>query len=122
MKLKTSFNVELAQEGEGLVVFKFKAPKLNDLYKDQAALKKINSTDTGVVSEGQFELINAIISRCVSVTGLIDDEGNELGAEAIGEFPISILGALIAAYHKGSTEAIGGEKKATPALTESESV
>lgn len=111
MKCKTSFTVELAQEGESPVIFKFKAPRLNDLYKDQDSLAKLSSEDPAVKSAGEAELLRAIISRCLSVQGLTDEEGAELGADGIGELPISVLGALIAAYHQGSVEAVGVAKK-----------
>jgi hypothetical protein len=111
MKCKTSFVVELAQEGEGVVVFKFKTPRLNDLYKDQESMAKLGSDDPAVKSAGEGELLKAIISRCQSVTGLTDEDGNELGAGDIGDLPISALGALIAAYHQGSVEAVGITKK-----------
>ncbi len=121
MKVKTSFTVELAKEGESPVVFKFKTPRLNDLYKDQASMAKLSSEDPAVKSAGEGELLQAIISRCQSVTGLVDEDGAQLGAEGIGELPISVLGALITAYHQGSVEAMGIEKKPIAASPESAS-
>lgn len=121
MKVKTSFTVELAKEGELPVVFKFKTPRLNDLYKDQASMAKLSSEDPAVKSAGEGELLQAIISRCQSVTGLVDEDGAQLGAEGIGELPISVLGALITAYHQGSVEAMGIEKKPIAASPESAS-
>lgn len=115
MRVATTFKVEMQFEGEDPVTFTFRAPRLNELHKDQMLLKKLRSEKPEEVTDAQIELTHGIIEKCISAEGFIDENGAALGKDAILDLPISCLSALISAYHQGSAEAVKAKKpKAEP--------
>jgi len=81
----------------------------------------MKSQDPAQVTEPRIEMVLSIVSRCVRVEGLFDEQGNALSPSDVGDLPASIVAALLEAYQKGSAEAVNEGNGKEVALSESAS-